>query len=402
MAVPAKAAEETKHSKFDKMHINLGLQVLFPDPDEPLSSKSTKKFALDIVAIPGLGANPEWTWKRGKVHWLRDDHMLPRRVQNARISVFQYQSQWFGKGAVDQRLPHVADQLLYFLELLRGHKNKTPIIFVSHCFGGIVLEQALLTSRRRENDFPSIFPWVAGCIFLGTPFRGTKTQSKAMALAGAAKFLGIGASSTLLQLLEKDSEVLTDMVRKFANLTRNAQIRVFCFFESEPSDITGVLRKGLPFKSQEVIVDEASATYDGVDSLRLESDHFNLNKYTSSKDGNFNAVANEIKTTAKKAAGILKSRQCTIRQALISDRTHRALIDILGKGFSDPRAAANGSYTGLKGDEPSWIETNKDIFKQWREQQASQLIWVHGKAGNGQGLIASSVIDSLLSKTKEE
>jgi hypothetical protein len=73
-----------------------------------------------IVAIPGLGANPEWTWKRDKVHWLRDDHMLPRRVQNARISVFQYQSQWFGKGAVDQRLQHVADQLLYFLELLRG------------------------------------------------------------------------------------------------------------------------------------------------------------------------------------------------------------------------------------------------------------------------------------------
>lgn len=66
-----------------------------------------------IVAIPGLGANPEWTWVREKVHWLRDSNMLASRVPNSRISVFQYQSQWFGKGSVDQRLENVADQLLY-------------------------------------------------------------------------------------------------------------------------------------------------------------------------------------------------------------------------------------------------------------------------------------------------
>jgi len=46
--------------------------------------------------------------------------MLARKVPNARISVFQFQSQWFGKGAVDQRLENVADQLLYQLERLRG------------------------------------------------------------------------------------------------------------------------------------------------------------------------------------------------------------------------------------------------------------------------------------------
>jgi hypothetical protein len=57
---------------------------------------------------------------RDKVHWLRDSNMLARKVPNARISVFQFQSQWFGKGAVDQRLENVADQLLYQLERLRG------------------------------------------------------------------------------------------------------------------------------------------------------------------------------------------------------------------------------------------------------------------------------------------
>ena len=57
---------------------------------------------------------------REKVHWLRDSNMLARKVPNARISVLEYQSQWFGKGSVDQRLENVADQLLYNLERLRG------------------------------------------------------------------------------------------------------------------------------------------------------------------------------------------------------------------------------------------------------------------------------------------
>jgi hypothetical protein len=60
---------------------------------------------------------------------------------------------------------------------------------------------------------------------------------------------------------------------------------------------------------QEVIVDQDSATWPGVDKLQLESDHFKLNKYDSPKDPNFVKVSNEIKATAQKAPGIIKSRQ---------------------------------------------------------------------------------------------
>jgi hypothetical protein len=277
--------------------------------------------------------------------------------------------------------------------------NKTPIIFISHCLGGIVLERALLTSRLRQNDFPSIFPSVAGCIFLGTPFHGTQTQSKAVVLAEMAETIGMGVSSSLLKLLEKDSEVLIRMLDEFVRLTNDAQIRVFCFFESQKSDIAAVLLKKLPFKKEELVVDKESATYPGVESLQLASDHFKLNKYTGPKDGNFVSVSNEIKTTASRAAHIIKSRQNTVRQALINDRTYHALIDTLGRGFSDLIATTKGSYAGPVAEKSSWV-VDVDSFKQWREQDASQLMWVHGKAGTGQGAIASSVIGSL-NKTKE-
>jgi hypothetical protein len=45
--------------------------------------------------------------------------MLASRVPGARISVFAYESQWFGKGSIDQRLDNVADQLLSSLEWSR-------------------------------------------------------------------------------------------------------------------------------------------------------------------------------------------------------------------------------------------------------------------------------------------
>ena len=108
-------APRVKHSKLDHVDINQGLTVVYPDPDQPKRS-SSDEIAVDIVAVPGLGASPEWTWRsRNKVDWLRDSNMLPRLVTNARIMIFEYESQWFGKGSINQRLSTVADQLLQAL-----------------------------------------------------------------------------------------------------------------------------------------------------------------------------------------------------------------------------------------------------------------------------------------------
>ncbi|KAF2867482.1 ankyrin repeat-containing domain protein [Massariosphaeria phaeospora] len=395
MAAPTK---KTKHSKLDAVEINLGLQVLYPNPEDLLTSKSSNIISYDIVAIPGLGANPAYTWGHDEKNWLRE--MLPRRVPNARISAFEYQNQWFGKGAVDQRLENVADQLLYSLERSRGEGNKTPIIFVAHCLGGIVLERALITAQLRQNSFPSIFPFVAGSIFLGTPFRGTQTQAKAMILAEMAETIGLGMSSGLLQILKKDSDTLLRMLDEFVRLCNDAQIRNFCFFESQESDVAALLLKGLPFKRKELVVDKESATYPGVDNQQLASDHFHLNKFTSSKDGNFVSVSDEIRITTQKAAGIIKSRQKALQNALVDDRTYQALKEFLRKGFSDLDVVAKGSHRGPKSNEPSWIVEVKE-YKVWKEEQKSNILWIHSKAGTGQGPIASSVIEGL-AKTCEQ
>ena len=215
-----------------------------------------------------------------------------------------------------------------------------------------------------------------------------------MVLAQMAETIGWGTPSDLVKILEKDSEILNSLLEEFALLARDAQIRLFCFFEQEKSDLVGLFVKGISWKSQELIVDEASATITSVEKLGLKSDHFHLNKYDGPKDGNFKFVSEEIRITAQKADGIIKTRQNQRRQALVNDRTYHAMIDYLGKGFQDIDAAKNGAYKGPRGTKLSSI-LELDNFKSWREQSSANLLWVHGKAGTGQGAIASSAIESL-------
>ncbi len=125
-----------------------------------------------IVAVHGLGANPDWawTWKRAAtaseeeihVNWLRDEDMLPSKIPHARILTFNYESTWH-KDAPRQRRSLCADQLLTALDnqrkqvsahkisiltwLIRPHPQQEgiskyrPVIFIAHSFGGIVIEQ---------------------------------------------------------------------------------------------------------------------------------------------------------------------------------------------------------------------------------------------------------------------
>ncbi|KAF2004073.1 hypothetical protein P154DRAFT_588739 [Amniculicola lignicola CBS 123094] len=404
MATAAKK-KRTILDRLDPQNINPGLFPVYPSPEEAL--KNPKKLTHEIIAIPGLGAPEEFTWSRGGVHWLRDSNMLPFELPTARISVFQYKSQWFGKGSVDPTVDTVANQLLYELERLRGDDCKTPIIFVCHCLGGIILEQALLTARAQQDIFPSVFPFVAGCIFLGTPFNGTKTQKKAMVLARLAEQVGFGIQSNLLKLIGEDSRELKKLLREFVPLYQQSQIRVFSFFEGEPSDVGGYA--GLPFASKETIVDEDSATWPGVERLLLDCDHFKLNKYTGPKDSNYRSVSNQIKVTAQRAEVILKSRQKALLQLQVNDRTYRAILDALRRGFSDLEVATHGYFHGPKPKESktkdsqaqeskakqsAWIMEVKN-YKTWSDHEAPQLLWVHGKAGTGQDSIATSVINNL-------
>ena len=108
--------------------------------------------------------------------------------------------------------------------------------------------QALLAAKLHQSDYPNIFMSVVGCVFLGTPFRGTKSQSKASLLAEMAQTVGLGVNSGLVKLLKEGSEALSDLLDDFVTIAKEANMRLFCFFEQHESDMMSLLSKSSPLK----------------------------------------------------------------------------------------------------------------------------------------------------------
>ena len=97
----------------------------------------TPLLSPSIVAVHGLGANPDWAWIRKvengneviHVNWLADENMLPVKIPNARIMTFNYESKWL-LGAPKHRRSLCAIQLLTALD----NKRKEVTIHFSHNF----------------------------------------------------------------------------------------------------------------------------------------------------------------------------------------------------------------------------------------------------------------------------
>ena len=93
--------------------------------------------SLSIVAVHGLGATPDWAWIRKvedgnrvvHVNWLKDTNMLPAKLPDSRIMVFNYESKWLLNAPRQSRSP-CAEQMLTALD----NKRREVTVPSSHRF----------------------------------------------------------------------------------------------------------------------------------------------------------------------------------------------------------------------------------------------------------------------------
>ncbi|UKZ81756.1 hypothetical protein TrVFT333_009529 [Trichoderma virens FT-333] len=124
---------------------SVGLQIL----SNPPSGGHVK---YEIVAVHGLGANPEHTWtyksksksqvrdNQKPVHLLKDLIMEDNRFADARILHFAYNSDWL-IDACFESAQDIGQRLIESLIEHRKHHARLPLIFVGHSFGGIVIKE---------------------------------------------------------------------------------------------------------------------------------------------------------------------------------------------------------------------------------------------------------------------
>lgn len=241
-----------KKKLFSVPATQLGMRVMNPGPVNA---------TVDIVAVHGLGAIPDITWKESKsgVNWLSDPQMLPSRTPEARILRFGYDSLWLGKEAIRTRLPTIADKLLLVLARERQQDPMRPLIFIGHCFGGLVIQRALITAKLHPESETeeAILNSTVGAVFLGTPHRGTGafgSQSALLAAIAAQTELYLSMESDVLDAMKAERGELLDVSEDFLKLSVRANLRITCFFEQRESNLGKMIgRDDIKVRHRDVI-----------------------------------------------------------------------------------------------------------------------------------------------------
>ncbi|RSL85435.1 hypothetical protein CEP52_016143 [Fusarium oligoseptatum] len=236
---------------------DLGLKVFY-DPQD------VDEIEVDVVAIHGIGALPSntWTHPKTKVNWLEEKSMLPAALPRSRIMAFGYDSLWYGDTGTKKSIEGVARKMLNSLKQARENCPHRPIIFIGHCFGGLVLQKA-------RHIYQAI-----------------------------SKMSRVVEDNALRNMVH-DDDVLRETVDSFLVRinTLNPKPTLFSFYEEKPTRV-GLLA-GLDI-DPEFVINQTSGVLSGHDSEGLELDHFAMNKFEDSQDNHFQCVARELKQIAKK------------------------------------------------------------------------------------------------------
>ncbi|KAI0095716.1 vegetative incompatibility protein HET-E-1 [Nemania sp. FL0031] len=381
--------------------------VLYTSP----THDSGDETEVDIIAVHGLGSDVDWAWKwkdgSKEVHWLRDPDMLPAKVPKSRIAVFNYESQWH-QNAPKRRLELCGEELIQcFMSFSPGASGR-PIIFIGHSLGGNVIVDALLFASREvshshhASEYKSLLDRIVGLVFLGTPFRGTKLQSFLKYLTSLMQ--PFGAYDGITRELYYDEPRLIDKLHYFCQLCNRLSMPVACFYELYNTDLGRSF--GIGGLIKEYVVEEASACIPGFERYGLQADHKEINKYDSPESRSFLAVSeviNRMYTSAKDVArrrlephSIITNRDYALK---MKPEAEVCLKDLFLTDPSEDRSALKRRKGNRASGTCEWI-LGTERLTQWLrprklDQNASNLLWLHGNPGTGKSTMAIFLTEEL-------
>ncbi|KAK4074611.1 hypothetical protein Purlil1_12940 [Purpureocillium lilacinum] len=258
-----------------------------------LSDPGGAKF--EIVAVHGLGADPEHTWTHAaptvslggsheptateygpahnpRIHLLRD--LLGPDFPEARILSFEHNSNWLTDAPV-KTSEEIGNSLLREIKDKRSH---LPIIFIGHSLGGIIIKQALCAQDSEE-----VVSDTSGIVFLGTPHLGSSVSVAGAVLAFVTGGV-LGSDATLLLSLKSHDGQLSNLAARFRscvaqNENRGRRVQIISFYETKSMYLLGWLSIGRVVPRYSAVVDADPNEEHGVDT-----DHSGLNKCAGRDD----------------------------------------------------------------------------------------------------------------------
>ncbi|KAK8108331.1 NACHT and WD domain protein [Apiospora kogelbergensis] len=143
----------------------LGLTTVHRSPSGDIST-------AHIVFVHGLGGGSEHTWSKNGDLWPRD--LLPKQApfQGASVHIFGYDSNF--KESSTLNIQDFSKSLLNSLLSNPGiHDADSPIIFVGHSMGGLVMKQTYIMAKQMPA-YNNVATRITAIIFIATPHTGSE------------------------------------------------------------------------------------------------------------------------------------------------------------------------------------------------------------------------------------
>ncbi|KAF2276959.1 uncharacterized protein EI97DRAFT_304374 [Westerdykella ornata] len=420
---PAEAKKEAtkgKSSRTTYETIKQGVKQLYPP------ETATNPTNIDIVFVPGLGANPEESWKKGDFNWASDKNGTAKDYPNARVLLYLYESAFHGPLKVDQFMDNIAKGLLHALQSKRGEQINRPIVFIGHSMGGLVIAKAVTMMDTQRDTFRKMFEATAGCVFFGSPFNGAEAASVAAMFAYVGDKFGQATTSKLLDLMKPGDASLRELRADFMRLVIKlpTKIELYCFWENHDTDpakmasefiakrepamtggrISNVLydifkQAKAPFK----IVERESATFgDVVENLGLACNHRDLVKFDDFKDPRYQMIRDPLKKIIHGAPLVVKNRLNATRD--IDLNAIKSITEAL-EVSTISRKKVSQKFTPS-----SWLPTDKQ-FSEWlakdedphsEQKQRGDTLWICGSEGRGKTGATVAALEQVDKVIKED
>ncbi|KAK3323976.1 hypothetical protein B0T19DRAFT_427410 [Cercophora scortea] len=365
---------------------------------------SAKKVDVDIVAVPGLGADPDRCWVKNDFNWLNSKDGLKKDFDNtnnetarinARVLLYKNPSAWQGKFKVKALLNDLASTLLEGLAGKRVGVKRRPIVFIGHSMGGLVIAKAICLANSNRRRYPGMFEAICGSLFFGTPFEGTTLAIAAKGLDTVLSSVGLSSDSALLDLMKPKHTELEELKNEFLRLANDrslgANMELFCFYELMGMDMS---KLGLSHAEGPIMVDRESAVLPGHPSAAMARNHSALVTFDGSKDELYQLIRVPIKRIVQSAPSIAKSRFTTVKD-IDHEKVKTILTTLEGvqvwKKYQEMKRDMQLSY-------PSWIlrETECVGWLAVSDNSPSRdCLWIIGHEGKGKSTAVVSIIDQI-------
>ncbi|KAK4211569.1 hypothetical protein QBC37DRAFT_11651 [Rhypophila decipiens] len=355
---------------------------------------------VDFIFVHGLYGGSRKTWnikpEDPATFWPQEWLPYESGFKHVRIHAFGYDSDWSKTQHSVLRVRDFAQSLISHIAnspVLKKSRD-TPIVFVAHSMGGLVIKQAFLLAKLQEA-YHHVATRIHTMYFLGTPHRGSSAAVYLKAYLAIS--IPTGAKAYVKELLP-DSDTAMDINDNFRHACKDVQL--WSFFEGVPT--AGIM-----------IVEKASAVMDlpGERVEYLPADHRHLCKFSSMLDPCYMVLRDRFKTTIEQVDKDYALRRTAEMKAIakalaitnqpesdllrIQDQCHPGTCEWLTEDPGFQR------WLGLEGDHDSCPGTPEigplDTKPRSRVQgqPPPRFLWLNGPPGSGKSVVSGQVVKYL-------